>query len=135
MKPGQILALVILILVPVISVSGLPGTFRALLIWSSLLIVPLSWILLRGEKHGDPEGGYPDPSTRPPRIDFGVFQEDGPIADLPAYGPSKSSAGYRATYLMQREWVHPDWLRLRESWQRKRKKADEKKERTKWSHL
>ena len=135
MKSRQILALAILILVPVISVSGLPGTFRALLIWSSLLIVPLSWILLRGEKYGDPEGGYPDPSTRPPRIDFGVFQEDGSITDLPAYGPSKSSAGYRATYLMQREWVHPDWLRLRESWQRKRKKAEKEKERAKRSHL
>ena len=35
---------------------------------------------------------------------------------------------------MQREWVHPDWLRLRESWQRKRRKAEEK-ERTEGSHL
>jgi hypothetical protein len=128
LKLKQILALVVLILVPVISLSGLPGIFRALLIWSSLLLVPLSWILLRGEKYGDPEGGYPDPSTRPPRIDFGEFQEDGPLTDLPAYGPSKSSAGYRTTYLMQREWVHPDWLRLRESWQRKRKRAEEKRE-------
>ena len=42
MRLRQILALVMLILVPIISVSGLLGIFRALLIWTSLLIVPLS---------------------------------------------------------------------------------------------
>ncbi len=108
--------------------SWLPGVFRFLLILFSLVVVPYIWLRLRGEKAGDPEGGYPDPAVKPHAFgEYGEFREDGPLAELPAFGPVRSSSGYRAEYLMQREWVHPDFYRLRKIWERRRQRAEEEK--------
>lgn len=105
--------------------SWLPGVFRFLLILLSLVVVPYSW--LRGEKAGDQEGSYPDPAEPHAFGEYGEFREDGPRAELLAFGPVRSSDGYRAAYLMQREWVHPDFYRLRKSWERRRQRAEEER--------
>lgn len=106
------------------------GVIKLLVILSSLLVVPYIWVKLRGERSGDPEGRYPDPSIRPaPSEVYGEFKGEGlPQAEAGVYGPTRSSASYWTRYFTQREWIHPDFYRLRESLRKTRTKAEEEKE-------
>lgn len=63
----------------------------------------------------------PTPSER-----FGEFKIDGSGAEAPVYGPTRSSLDYYTDITIEREWLHPDILKLRELQQKRRKKAEEK---------
>jgi hypothetical protein len=85
--------------------------------------VPLMWRILREEMAGDQEGTYSEPSGETPSEKFGEFNLDSPAAEAPVFGPSRSSAGYNAEYLMEREWLHPDIL-----WYKRRTLKEKKEE-------
>ncbi|HUV55096.1 MAG TPA: hypothetical protein VMW03_07820 [Candidatus Krumholzibacteriaceae bacterium] len=92
------------------------GLFRfALMVVTAFIGVPATWIAFRGEKAGYQKGTYPDPSVKPtPSERFGEFKIDGPLAEAPVYGPTRSSLDYYTDMTMEREWLHPDILKLRE---------------------
>lgn len=75
-----------------------------LAILSSMIMVPLIWLKLRGEKAGDPEGGYPDPTIRPyPSEKFGEFKGEGlSPSDLPVFGLSRSGTISRVLFYATR---------------------------------
>jgi|GEM_PF-6360288 len=87
----------------------------------------------RGEIRGS-RGRYPDPSARPiPSEDYRDFKGDSPsLAEANVYGATRSTVDYYRKYLTQREWVHPDFYRLRESLEKRRTKAGEEKEKDQW---
>jgi hypothetical protein len=96
--------------------SELPVSLRLFLLMLSLVVVPLSWILIRGKRVGDPEGGLPDPTLSPTsEVELGEFPE------APLFNE------YRAIdVLISREWVNPDAVRLRKIWQRRAEEAKRK---------
>lgn len=105
--------------------SSLPGVLRLLLILLSLILVPYYWLKLRGEKAGDPEGRYPDPSKRPlPSMDSDDPSERGfARPEAPAYGPVRSGISYVQYLSMKYAWAHPDMMFFRRKFLKKKEKV------------
>ncbi len=108
------------------------GIFRfILMVFTAFIGVPAAWIILRGEKAGDQDHTYPNKATRPtPTEKFGEFKIDGPLAEAPVYGPTRSSLDYSTDMTIEREWLHPDILKLRELQEERRRKTVEKESKT-----
>gem|GEM_PF-2145721 len=91
------------------------GMFRFIVIlFTALVAVPVCWNVLRGEKAGGQEHTYKDPSIRPtPTEEFGEFKIEGPGAEVPIYGPTRSTDRFYTGLMINREWLHPDiiWYR------------------------
>lgn len=123
-KVAAIVALFILLLVPF---APLNGIYRfILLVFAAFIGVPICWKLLRGEKAGPQEGTYPDQAKRPlPHEEFGEFNLDSPDAEVPIFGPSRSSAEYNKFMLVSREWLHPDILWFRRRFLKKKIKREQ----------
>ena len=117
----------IVVMLTIIFSPTFSGVFRfALMVVTAFIGVPATWIAFRGEKAGYQEGTYPDPSVKPtPSERFGEFKIDGPLAELPVYGPTRSSLDYYTDMTIEREWLHPDILKLRELQEKRRKEAEE----------
>ena len=116
------------VLVTIIFSGVFSGVFRfAVILFTALVAVPVCWNVFRGEKAGDQEHTYGDPSVRPtPTERFGEFKVEGPGAEAGVYGPTRSSDRFYTGLMVNREWLHPDIL-----WYRKlldRMKATKRKE-------
>jgi len=118
----------IMLMLYIIFFSAFPGMFRfVVMAFTAFIGAPAVWIIFRGDKAGDQEHTYPDQAVRPtPSEKFGTFKIDGPLAEAPVYGPTRSSASYYTAITTEREWLHPDILKLRELQAERRRKAEEK---------
>ncbi len=106
--------------------------FKLVVLLTFLIIVPYVWVKLRGERSGDPESRYLDPSIRPtPFEEYGEFKgEYIPQVEAGVYGPTRSSASYWTEYFTLREWIHPDFYQFRESLRKMRTKTAEKEKKS-----
>lgn len=106
----------------------LSGVLRFLFIlFTALVGVPLCWVMFRGEKAGDQEHTYDDPSVKPtPTEKFGEFKIEGPGAEAGVYGPTRSSNRFFTGLMVNREWLHPDNVWYKEHLKKKQEKAEEK---------
>ena len=104
------------------------GIFRfVLMVFTAFIGAPAVWIIFRGDKVGGQEHTYPDQAVRPtPSEEFGTFKIDGPLAEAPVYGPTRSSLEYYTNMTIAREWLHPDIFDVRERQEERRMKAEEK---------
>ena len=128
---GRAIGVAYLILVLVIIFSpAFNGIFRfILMVFTSFIGAPAVYTIFRLEQAGDQEHSYPDQAEHPtPSEQFGEFNINRPLAEAPVFGPSRSSAGYFTDMTIEREWLHPDILKLRELQEERRKKAKEKSE-------
>ena len=118
----------IMLMLYIIFFSAFPGMFRfVLMVFTAFIGAPAVWIIFRGDKSGGQEHTYPDQATRPtPSEKFGTFKIDGPLAEAPVYGPTRSSPDYYTEMTIAREWLHPDIFDLREHQKEMRMKAEEK---------
>ena len=101
------------------------------LIFSSLILVPLIWIELRGEKAGDQEGSYPDPSRPLPD-----FHSDDPLemglpgAELGVFGPTRSTPQeYIDLQTVKHGWTHRDIIYYLRKFLRKKDQSSVTEER------
>jgi len=107
---------------------------RVLLIFSSLIWVPLIWIKLRGEKAGDREGDYPEPQRTSPDWRSDDPMESGiPGAELPVFAPIRSNPEtYMDFQTLKHGWTHRDITYYRDHFLKKeRTSARAEKEETK----
>jgi hypothetical protein len=83
---------------------------RVFLIFSSLIWIPLIWIILRGEKAGDQEGSYTEPQRMHPDWRSDDPLESGiPGAEVPVFGPTRSTpAAYMDFQTLKHGWTHRD---------------------------
>ncbi len=107
---------------------------RVFLIFSSLIWIPLIWLKLRGEKAGDQEGSYPDPSRPLPDFHSDDPAEMGlPGAELPVFGPVRSNPQtYIDIQTVKHGWTHRDiiyYLRKYLGKEKKSSSVDKKDER------
>ena len=100
------------VLVTIIFSGVFSGIFRFIVIlFTALVAVPVCWNVLRGEKAGDQEHTYKDPSIKPvPTEKFGEFKIEGPDAEVGVYAPTRSSDRFYTGLTINREWLHPDIL-------------------------
>lgn len=106
----------------------LVGLIVFLAVLGSVFIIPFVWVVFRGEKSGDVwEGEWWDKMAgRFPYIDQRLSDmpdEAGiPLAELPMFGPVKSSPRYYLNYLIWKwGWIHPDFMRYLRLIKKKRK--------------
>jgi len=118
----------LVVMLTIIFSPAFNGIFRfVLMVLTAFIGVPAVWIIFRGDKAGGQEHTYPDQSVRPtPSEKFGTFKIEGPGAEAPVFGPSRSTAGYYTSITMEREWLHPDILKVREMQAERRREAEEK---------
>ena len=118
----------IMLMLYIIFLSAFNGIFRfVLMVFTAFIGAPAVWIIFRGDKAGGQEHTYPDQAVRPtPSEEFGTFKIDGPLAEAPVYGPTRSSLDYYTDMTIAREWLHPDIFDVRERQEERRRKAEEK---------
>ena len=118
----------IMLMLYIIFLSAFNGIFRfVLMVFTAFIGAPAVWIIFRGDKVGGQEHTYPDQAVRPtPSEKFGTFKIDGPLAEAPVYGPTRSSLDYYTDMTIAREWLHPDIFDVRERQEERRRKAEEK---------
>jgi len=118
----------LVVMLTIIFSPAFKGIFRfILMVFTAFIGAPAVWIIFRGDKAGDQEHTYLDQATRPtPSEEFGEFKIDGPGAEAPVYGPTRSTADYYTDMTIEREWLHPDILKLRELQKERRREAKKK---------
>jgi hypothetical protein len=118
----------IMLMLYIIFLSAFNGIFRfVLMVFTAFIGAPAVWIIFRGDKAGGQEHTYPDQAVRPtPSEKFGTFKIDGPLAEAPVYGPTRSSLDYYTDMTIAREWLHPDIFDMRKMQAERRRKAEEK---------
>jgi len=85
------------------------------LFFTVLILVPYLYRKLRPNEPAILEGGYHVEVSHESRK-FGEFNSgDLPAADMPAFGGSMSTASRYLGMEIQKEWLHPDILRYRET--------------------
>ena len=95
-----------------------------LLFFSALILVPYLYRKLMPDEPGIIEGDYPVEKSEV-SSKFGEFDpSDLPGADMPVFGPSRSSPGMYVGMDVENEWLHPDVLLNRKLLKEKREHAE-----------
>ena len=98
------------------------------LVFTALILVPYLYRKLRPNEPGILEGDYHVEASQGSRK-FGEFDpNDLPAADMPVFGGSMSTSGRYLEMETQKEWLHPDILRYRDTLKEKTETEEDEDE-------
>ncbi len=98
------------------------------LVFTALIMVPYLYRKLRPDEPGILEGDYHVEASHESRK-FGEFDpNDLPAADMPVFGGSMSTPGRYLEMETQKEWLHPDILRYRDTLKEKTETEEDEDE-------